>query len=304
LMIPPALGSRYGPPFEQLTERARPRSDIAVLTPLTRGLFANQLQAAAFASATNQWLCDRGLADVDQGATLLGSIRVPVIDPPAAVREIERWADDARFVQIAVPLRAPAPYGDERYFPIWRIAAERGLAIYIHDDLSTTIEQPPTAVGFPRYFAEYHAFTPAIGIVHLSSLITSGTLDRLPGLRVVFGDGGIDLARALLRRLDKDWRSGRVEIPWLADPPSSYLSRLRFVIHAEDAAPNGFDVELRPLAEIEQLLLFGSHHPFWDGLDPEQHFSQWPAVARDRVLARNALGYYPRLSTHRVATAA
>ncbi len=257
---------------------------------------------------TNEWLHDRWLGLSDPQVRLFGSIRVPVTVPDLAVTEIERWATDDRFVQLAVPLRTPAPYGDERYFPIWQAAAANGLPVFVRDDGSrANMEPPPTPVGAPIHFAEYHALAPLATIVHASSLITSGVFDRLPNLVFVFGDGGIDLATWMLWRVDKDWRSGRLEIPWVTELPSSYLRRhVRFVSRAEDGRPDGLKVDHEQLriTEAADLAVFGSNYPFWDQVDPRESFREWPDGSAERVLAGNALDVYPRLAAALGAQAA
>jgi len=312
--LPPLLGRRAETPFpllerpadesgapafvlERLTAR---KTSAAILSPLTRGLLPHRLNYAAIARVTNEWLHDQWLQLPDAPVGLYGSIRVPVTVPDVSVTEVERWAGDARFVQIAVPLRTPSPYGDERYFPIWQAAAANDLPVFVRDDgPRANMEPPPTPVGAPIHFAEYHAIAPLATIVHITSLITSGVFDRLPNLKFVFGDGGVDLARSMLWRVDKDWRSGRLEIPWVTELPSSYLRRhIRFISHVEDCRPDGsvLDPEQVRVTEAADLVLFGSNLPFWDQVDPLEQFRDWPDGTSDRILAGNALEVYPRLA--------
>ena len=255
---------------------------------------------AAIARATNEWLNERWLG-AESSVRLYGSIRVPVTVVPDSVSEIERWAGDPRFVQVAVPLRTMAPYGDEQYFPIWEAAVRHGLPIFVRDDgPRANMEPPATPVGTPVHFPEFYSITPLATIVHISSLITSGVFDRLPGLLFVFGDGGVDLARPMLWRVDKDWRSGRLEIPWVTELPSSYLrDHVRFISQAEDGRPDGRTIseEQIRIAEAADLVLFGSHYPFWDQLDPRTALADWPPEAAAKVLGENAVAAYPRLAT-------
>jgi hypothetical protein len=77
----------------------------AVLVLLTRGLLESNRYVTALASATNQWLADEWLSG-EHGPMFPGTIRVNPRDPVGAVAEINRWADDSRFVQVAVPLES------------------------------------------------------------------------------------------------------------------------------------------------------------------------------------------------------
>jgi uncharacterized protein len=311
--LPHMLGTRYEPPFAELVappEKTCDRDaiaaelfgdrgvDIAVVTPLTRGLLPNPQQAAAVARAVNRWVADEWLGFDSGQRPFLGSIRLPVTNVSAALDEIDFWGDDMRFVSVAVSLRAFLPYGDETYFPIWRAAAERGLPVCVYDDASTVVEHYETPVGAMRYFTEKHAVRPFAGILHLSSLITSGTFDRLPELKFVMGDGSVDLARPMLWRIDKDWRQSRSEVPWVERPPSSYVAdHVRFVCQPEDGRPNGqsVDEDLVRISDSVRLVLYGSHYPYWDDTDPSSMLAGWPTTGHERILAGNALDFFPRL---------
>jgi len=315
--LPPALSTRYEPPFDELAvppDRAGDSAaaaellfgkeggvDAAVVTPMTRGLLPNPQQAAAVAHAVNTWVAEQWLACPEADGRFTGSIRVSVIDVATALEEIESWVDDPRFVQIAVPLRVFLPYGDDFYFPIWRAAAELDLPVCIYDDGANVVEHPETPIGPVRFFAEKHAIKPLAAIVHLSSFITAGVFERLPGLRVVVGDGGVDVARPMFWRIDRDWRQGRSEIPWVERPPSSYLrEHIRFISQPEDARPDGrrLDDDLMRIVDAENLVLFGSHYPYWDYVEPTSALSDWPEAVRKRILAENTLEFTPRLASY------
>lgn len=203
-------------------------------------------------------------------------------------------------MQVAVLLRAFVPYGDDSYFPIWEAAAGQGLAVCLHDDGASAAEPAETPVGAQRYFAEKYAYTPIVATVHLSSLLTSGVFERLPALRVVLGTGGVDVARAMLWRIDKDWRSGRVEVPWVKRLPSLYAAdHVRFVLQQEDGTVDGVrtDDELLRTSEAARMVVFGSRYPYLDSIDPRGALTGWPADARAGVLAANALEAMPRLAS-------
>jgi predicted TIM-barrel fold metal-dependent hydrolase len=319
MRLPTLLGDRYTAPFDQLEtpiERAADPAafagvlfgerevDWGVLAPSGRGYYPNPQQAAALATAANSLLHDEWLDCPEAGGRFLASIRIAPNDTAAAVAEIEHWAADPRFVQIVAPVRVLSAYGDERYFPIWQAAVEHGLPVFLHDDLGTLAEPAPSLVGFPRYFAEHHALRPSASVIHLSSLITSGVFDRLPDLRVVLGDVSVHFARPLLWRVDKDWKSARIEIPWVDRLPSSYLqAHARFVCQSEDAAvARGITVNPGLAAESAALTVFGSRYPYWDRVDADSAGSGLPE-ARDDLLAGNAVKFYPRLRALVASTA-
>jgi len=312
LKLPPLFGEKYRAPFDQLSVPAEQASspaavaedlrrrgvDYAVLSPTTRGYWPNPQQAAAVASAANKLMAEKWLNAPESEGRFLGSIRIALNDTDTALREIDKWADDDRFVQLVVPARALATYGEQRFFPIWRAAAERGLVVFVHDDFATLVEPAPSQVGFPSYFAENHAIRPMSAIVQLTSFIVAGVFERLPELRVVFGDLSVHAARSLVIRTDKDWQSDRVEVPWVSKDPTTYLERhARFVTQSDDEiSPHSTAAAGTIGGDNASLVVFGSRHPYWDGVDAGDVFLTWSEQERARVLADNAAQFYPRLA--------
>ena len=79
----------------------------------------NEDLAAALASAVNDWQIEHWL---DPEPCLRGSLIVPSQNPELAAREIERLGDHPGFVQVMLPVRSQAPYGNRRYHPIYAAA--------------------------------------------------------------------------------------------------------------------------------------------------------------------------------------
>lgn len=310
--LPTLFGEKFGAPFSQFAvsaeDAASPAAvakqmrdagvDYAVLSPTTFGYWPNPQQGVAVARAANEMLVKEWLDAPEAGGKFLGSIRVPVHDVDAALAEIEKYGDDPRFVQIVVPARALATYGEQRFFPIWKAAAERGLVVFIHDDLSSVVEPPPTQVGFPSFYAEIHTLRPLSAVVHMVSMIVSGVFERLPELRIVLGDLSVHEARALLIRTDKDYQSDRIEVPWLTKDPTEYLGKhIRFVTQAEDAiSPHSARSRGTIGADNADLVVYGSRHPYWDEMSPAEAFAVWSEDERAACLSGNATQFYPRLA--------
>ena len=266
-------------------------SDVAILLPLTRGLLPNVDLATAICAATNDWLAS-WMNEHDDSVHYYGSIRVNPADPAAAVREIERWAGHPRMVQVAVPTQAHAPYGQRAYFPLWEAAALRSLPIAVHLDGGASIDFPPTPVGYPRLAIEFAVLAPLIAAFHLTSLIAEGVFARLPDLRFVFADGGLDAMTPIVWRLDKDWRATRDEVPWTTQLPSRYVrDHVRFVAHRLDAAPVEHADAWHAVTDAGELLMYGSNYPAWNTADPSL-FDDAGSLVRERILSENARELY------------
>ncbi|MGF7137244.1 putative TIM-barrel fold metal-dependent hydrolase [Paraburkholderia sp. EB58] len=312
LKLPPLFGDRYRAPFDQLAvpleEATSPAAladqlrrsgvDYAVLSPTTRGYWPNPQQATSVARGANKLFAEKWLNAPESEGKFLGSIRVAMNDVDEALRELDRWADDDRYVQLVAPARALGTYGEQRFFPLWRAAVERGLVVFIHDDLGTLCEPPPSQVGFPSHFAEVHAIRPMSAIVHLTSFIIAGVFERLPELRVVLGDVSVHAARSLAIRTDKDWQSDRLEVPWVSKDPTTYLERnVRFVTQADDEiSPHSARTADAIGGDNSELVVYGSRHPYWDGVRAEDVFPTWTEKERARCLSENAVQFYPRLA--------
>jgi hypothetical protein len=107
-----------------------------------------------------------------------------------------------------------------------------------------------------------------------------------------------------LVRTDKDWQSDRIEVPWVSRPPTSYLERhVRFITQADDEiSPHTPRLSGNIGGDTRSLVLFGSRHPYWDGVRAQDMFTMWPEEERARCLAGNALQFYPRLAARFPAT--
>ncbi|MBV7330751.1 amidohydrolase family protein [Chloroflexi bacterium TSY] len=105
--------------------------------------------AASLATAINQWQVDAWL---NLDSRLRASIVVPCQQPDMAAREIERWGNHPGFVQVVVPVSSEAPYGNRRYYPIYKAAIKHDLAIGIQ--YGGAPGHPPTPSGWPSTFME------------------------------------------------------------------------------------------------------------------------------------------------------
>ncbi len=220
--------------------------------------FTHPYFGSAMATALNTWMREEWL---ERDARLLGSIAVTPQYPELAVTEIERTARDPRFVQILLPARSPAGYGNQRYWPILRAANERGLAVAITFGGGTGT--PPTPINWlSSYFEEYNV-APLNFQGHVMSLVMSGIFAELPDLKVVVAEAGWTWLPPFMWRMDQEWKAFQREVPWVKQPPSAYVRRhFRFTTQPFDAPPLPEQVD-QVLEQIgsDELLMFGSDYP-------------------------------------------
>lgn len=220
--------------------------------------------AAELADSLNSWQKEKWLAAERR---FFGSIVVPSQAPDLAVEAIERWGNDDRFVQVALPVRAEAPYGNRRYHPIFKTAQKHGLAVSIqYGGFPGT---PNMSGGWASHLFEEHAGMAFAFQTHLASLVYEGVFDLFPDLWIVFVESGFTWLPSFLWRIDKGWKGLRRETPWVKKAPSEYiLDRVRFTAQPIDSFPESGLLEM----VIEQLegrpvLMYSSDYPHWHSLN-------------------------------------
>jgi predicted TIM-barrel fold metal-dependent hydrolase len=251
--------------------------------------FTHPYFGSAIASAVNIWVRESWLEQDDR---LLGSIAVTPQFAEMAVEEIERAAEHPRFVQVLLPARAPAGYGNQRYWPILKAAAQRGLAVAITFGGGTGT--PPTPVSWlSSYFEEFNAAILNFQS-HIISLVMSGIFAELPDLKVVVSEGGWTWLPALMWRMDQEWRAFQREVPWVQEPPSHYVRKhFRFTTQPFDAPPAEKQMDqLMEQLGSDKLLMFGSDYPHKYLHSNDELLARLAPHQADRVRWQNAVECY------------
>ena len=123
--------------------------------------------AAVFCRATNDWIRDEWLS---RDPRLRASIVIAAHSTEHAVAEIERRADDMRFVQVLMLVSGEVTLGRRQLWPIYRLAGKHGLPVGIH--AGSAYRYAPTAVGWPSYFVEDYVSQSAAFENQLQSMIS------------------------------------------------------------------------------------------------------------------------------------
>jgi predicted TIM-barrel fold metal-dependent hydrolase len=193
----------------------------------------NPYGAAALASAANDWLIACWL---EREPRLRASLIVPIQQPDMAAREIDRVGGYPGFVQVLLPARSEALYGNRRYHPVYEAALRHDLAIGIH--FGGFPGNPPTPAGWPTYYIEEYAGMAHIFQSQVMNMIAEGVFEQFPDLRVALIEGGFTWLPPFLWRIDKEWKGIRREIPWVKRAPSEYIRQhMRFSLQPLDAPP-------------------------------------------------------------------
>jgi predicted TIM-barrel fold metal-dependent hydrolase len=265
--------------------------DYAVLTPMQAQNFGQEAPefAAALCRALNDWTREEWL---DQEPRLLGSICPPHEHPDLAVAEIERLADDERFVQVLLPGTMEQGLGNRRYWPILRAATEAGLPVAMH----TGGNEMHRGAGWPSYYLEMHVWNGNTMAMQMLSMVCSGVFEEIPGLRMVAVETGIAWAASLQWALDDAWRMlGESETTGLRKPPSEYLRENWWFTTQpieEPDDPEHLAFAFDALGMVDKIM-FSSDYPHWDFDAPSQTLP--PSISREakaKIFAGNAVRLY------------
>ena len=134
-----------------------------------------------------------------------GTIRVNPDDIAGALREVEKYKDHPRVVQIGVPLQSREVYGKPQFWPLWEAAVDANLPVAVHIEVGAGIQFGPTPSGTTRTYEQYVGFMALNYVYHLMNMIAEGVFERMPELEVRLGRrrgrpaDAVHLADGLLR---------------------------------------------------------------------------------------------------------
>jgi aminocarboxymuconate-semialdehyde decarboxylase len=211
---------------------------------------------------------------------------LPLQAPVLAVRELERCVGELGLAGVQIGTNVGGSnLDDPELFPVFERAAELSAAVFVHP--WETLGQERTS----RYWLSWLVGMPAETCLAICSMIFSGLLERLPGLRVAFAHGGGSFPGTL----------GRIERGFEARPdlvavdsavgPRHYLRRLYVDSLVHDARA------LRCLIELfgPERIALGSDYPFPLGeAAPGRLIESVDGISRaqrERMLAGTALEF-------------
>ncbi len=223
------------------------------------------------------------------------ALEIPLLAPELAVREIHRYGDHPGIAHIMMPGGAHLPYGHRHYHPIYAAAVEHDLPVALHPGTEGTgVSGAPTAVGYPSSYFEWHTGLMATYIGQVISLITEGVFKKFPTLKVVLLEGGVAWLPALLWRFDKNWKALRATTPWVDRPPSEIATEhilLSTQPIEEPESAKHFHAAMS-MFDAENMLMFSSDYPHWDGDTPDFAARAFPPHLRANVLSETARKLY------------
>ncbi|HCK09319.1 MAG TPA: hydrolase [Candidatus Latescibacteria bacterium] len=268
-------------------------ADNAILTCGFRaGSVHNQDFAADLSSAVNDWQIEHWL---DKEPRFRASIVVPNQNPVRAAEEIERVGDHSGFVQVMLPVRGDAPYGNLRYDPIFESATRKDLVVGIHFGGAPGL--PPTPAGWPSTYVEEYVDQAAIFQSQVLSLIFEGVFDRFPETRIALIESGWTWMPSAMWRFDKEWKGLRRDTPWVKRRPSDYIrDHIRLTTQPTDAPRQNENEQLTAIIDqlgSDDILMYASDYPHNHGVRADAFLSAIGSeTTKQKILQDNAAAFY------------
>ena len=148
--------------------------------------------------------------------------------------------------------------------------------------------------GYPGSYFEWHTNLAGSYMAHLLSLVAEGTFQKFPTLRFVLIEGGVSWLVPIMWRFDKNWKALRMTVPWLDRPPSEIVyEHVYFTTQPiEEPENRGYLHQLLAMFPADQMLMFATDFPHWDGDTPDFSMRMLPKALLEPVMWRTAAALY------------
>lgn len=187
--------------------------------------------------AYNDWMLDEWCAGEGHGR-LLPLTLIPLWDVQLAADEVTRCAAKGAlavcFSENPYQLGLPTLHSGE-WDPFLRAAADAGVTVCMH--IGSSSHMPTTSPDAPHIISSLTHFSVTAG--SLLDFIFSGTMDRIPNLKLFFAESQAGWLPFVLEQADQLWalREGSTMSVELPNPPTTYLhDRIYTSIFHDDVA--------------------------------------------------------------------
>ncbi len=204
--------------------------DAALLFPQrAMGMFAlndRELMVRCF-TAYNTWLAD---FCAGSNGRLKGVAVLPTVYAPETTAAYLEMLKGLGFSVVMIPggLRGRT-YADPEMEPLWAALEASGLVLAFHTS-ETPEDNGPGGLG-AYLTVQFQPFRKLFGY-----LVFTGLLERHPGLKVLFAEGGISWIPSCLAHADQIHRDFAGDLtPKLKRPPSAYWRRQCYATFMDDA---------------------------------------------------------------------
>jgi predicted TIM-barrel fold metal-dependent hydrolase len=293
-VTPPNGGAPASDPLFLISDHLdRYGIDYAILTgPSVLPPATDRDYSTAVARAFNDAMAEHWLS---VSSRFRASILINGHDPAEAAKEIRRIAGHDGFVQVIMAAQTRVPLGQRDYYPIYEAACEFGLPVAVHPGTEGAgASWPPTPVGYPSRYMEWHNILPIGYMAQINSLVTEGVFVQFPELIFVAIEGGLAWLPHLMWRMDKNFKALRDTTPWLTELPSSYIKDHVVLTTQPIEEPDRPEYleQLLTMMSADRTVMFSSDYPHWDNDNPEVMLHRLDPALRARIFGGRAMEVY------------
>lgn len=209
--------------------------------------------------AYSRWFVEEVLPHEPRLKTML---YLPLNDPDACLRMIDRFGDSAGVVGFMVASARYKPVHHSGYYPIYAALEERGLPLGFH-----AIYNPSERAfeGMNRFISVHSLGFVFYNMVHLTNMIINGLPELFPKLKVIWIESGLAWLPFLAQRLDNEYLMRSSEAPLLKKLPSDYIRENFYYTTQpmETGNVEALQVTFSMIGATTQLM-YSSDYPHWD----------------------------------------
>lgn len=228
------------------------------------------------------------------GGRVFGVAKLPMIDPPAAAKELRRAVTDLGLKGMVCTQHVRDKNLDHPDFDVvWAEAERLGVPVCVHGG-GQAPDQYPVCVDRFNTRLEVHAITHPVGnMIALDAFCVGGIFERFPKLRVAFMESGCGWLPFWLWRLDEHWEKMPEQAPNIRRKPSEYFHSNCWI---------SCDPDEKMIPEVVKLcgderILYASDYYHWDCAFPETvkfivERNDLSEATKKRILGENAKKFF------------
>jgi len=254
---------------------------------LWNGMIRDPRLAREAARVANDW----AIAEIQSvSPRLLPTAEISLLSMDDAAAEIERVAD-LGMRGVFLPTRPPAAvdlYNRDSWEPVWDAAETSGMVICFHigtDTVDPTVADSQVVFRGPGGAVLNYVETSYGGQRAVAQMVTSGALDRHPGLTVLVSEGGASWVPFLGDRMNEAYRQhGAAVQPKLSMEPKQFLYRQVYTSFQHDVS-----AITALTGDGYRNVMWGSDYPHLEGTyghtqkTLHELFDDQPVEVRERI---------------------
>ncbi|MGZ8500836.1 MAG: amidohydrolase family protein, partial [Candidatus Binatia bacterium] len=153
---------------------------------------------------------------------------------------------------------------------------------------------PAGEIRYDTFLFKHTIGRPIETLIDCAALMYGGVPEQFPKLRIAFLECGAGWVPYWMDRMDEEWEKRKTEAPLLKAKPSEYMARGNWFYAAE---PEEATLPLVLDRVGEDVILFASDYPHWDGNFPYmvstlKERKDISESAKNKILSTNGMRLY------------